>query len=122
VIPTIIKYLLFIFSFSIITSCGAKLLLPTQTDVNRVLVKYPNYTWSELMAGKSIYESNWRRPRDPASRSEEEWIQMVPNMVKRVNKKARKEKIDSKGQELLLKYLVTMSKVPKVKKTAEPFY
>lgn len=107
------KNILIIFSFVSLIACSAKLLLPTQTDVNRVLTKYPGYTWNELMAGKSIYEQNWRILKDPASRNEEQWKEIVPHMVKKLNKKKGKEVIDSKAQETLLKYLITMSMVPR---------
>ncbi|MDO9187371.1 MAG: hypothetical protein Q7W13_15260 [Bacteroidia bacterium] len=102
-----------LFLFIALTACSAKLLLPTQTDVNRVSAKYPGYTWNELMAGKSIYEQNWRILKDPASRNEEQWKEIVPHLVKKLNKRKGKEVIDSKAQETLLKYLITMSMVPK---------
>jgi hypothetical protein len=109
------KNILIIFSFVSLTACSAKLLLPTQTDVNRVLTRYPGYTWNQLMAGKAIYERNWRILKNPSSRSEEQWKEIVPRMVKKLNKRKGKEVIDSKGQETLLRYLITMSKAPQIK-------
>ncbi|MES2398092.1 MAG: hypothetical protein V4549_18910 [Bacteroidota bacterium] len=112
------KKAIIISSMAILSACSAKLALPTQTDVNNVLTKYPDYTWNELVAGKWIYENNCKSChglKEPSSRSEVKWNETVPRMVKKVNKKLGVEKIDSKKQELLLRYLITMSKVPKAK-------
>jgi cytochrome c5 len=103
----------------ILASCGAaKLLTPTQSDVDRVVVKYPGYALSELNQGKIIYEQNCGNCHglhDPSSRTETQWNNIVPGMTKKANKKAGKEVINIEDQQTLLKYLITMSSAPKAK-------
>jgi mono/diheme cytochrome c family protein len=104
----------------ILASCGASKLLftPSQSDVDRVATKYPGYTLAELNQGKSIYEQNCgscHGLKSPSSETEAEWNHIVPEMTGKTNKKAGKEVINAKDQEILLKYLITMSSAPKAK-------
>lgn len=102
----------------ILTGCfSAKLLVPTQNDVDRVQSKFPNYTLTDLNHGKSLFEQNCAKChglKNPSSRSEEKWREIVPVMVKRANKK--QTVISPEDQEQILKYLITMSGAPKTKK------
>ena len=103
---------------AVLSACSVKLLVPTQADVNRVSTKYPGYTIEELSMGKSIFETNCKGChglKNPSSRSEDKWKEIVPKMVRKLNKEAGKEVMDSKQQETLLKYLITMSTAPKAK-------
>ena len=103
----------------ILASCAAsQVMMPSQTDVNRVSAKYPNYTLAELNQGKALYEKNCGNChglKKPTSRDEAQWNHIVPEMVEKANKKAGKEEITAKDQELIIKYLVTMGSAPKVK-------
>jgi cytochrome c5 len=98
------------------TACTVKLMVPAQSDVDRVSGKYPGYSVAELNADKALYESTCsrcHRLKNPRSRSEEKWDKIVPKMIARLNKKEGKEVIDARQQEAILRYLVTMG--PSVK-------
>lgn len=98
-----------------LTSCfSAKLLTPSQNDVDRVQQKFPNYTLSELNQGKTLFERNCKSChglKNPTSRSEEKWRKVVPVMVKRVNRK--QTVLSPQDEELILKFVITMSGSPK---------
>jgi hypothetical protein len=93
------------------TACSVKLMVPAQSDADRVSGKYPGYSLAELNADKALYESTCsrcHRLKNPTSRSEEKWDKIVPKMVARLNKRVGKEEIDQKQQASILRYLVTM--------------
>lgn len=113
------KKIIFITLIGMLTACSAKLIRPTQADVDRVAAKYPAYTLAELNEGKAIYEQQCaacHALQKPASRNEEAWKKIVPVMVTKVNKRAGKEEISPEKQEILLRYLVTMSTAGSAKK------
>lgn len=99
----------------LLSACGAtKLVIPSSADAERGSQKFPGVTVASLNEGKSLFEQNCGKChglKDPTKRDEEKWNSVVPRMVKKVNKKAGKEEIDSRKQQLLLQYLVTMSTV-----------
>jgi hypothetical protein len=109
-----------VFVFLIIaffSACSAKLIAPAQSDVDRVSGKYPGYSLAELNADKALYQSTCSRChglKNPRSRSEEKWNEIVPVMIGRLTKKEGKEVIDAKQQAAILRYLVTMG--PEAKK------
>jgi len=95
----------------VLISCAVKLVTPTQTDVERVQSKYPNYTLEELNQGKAMYEkhcSECHNLKNPTKFSETEWQKEVPQMVKKANKK-HPNSIDAQTEDLILKYVITMS-------------
>lgn len=99
----------------VLFSCSAKLLAPTQADAERGMTKYEGLTLASLNEGKALFEQNCSKChglKSPTSRNEEKWNKIVPIMVKKVNKKAGKEEIDAAEEQLILKYLVTMSTAP----------
>lgn len=84
---------------------------PSQGDVDRVQAKFPGYTLAELNEGKTLYEKhcNICHPlAAPTAHSEEQWRKVVPVMVVKVNRK-QNNVLDAKGEDLILKYVVTMS-------------
>ena len=103
-----------------IAACGAvKLIQPTQADVDRVSTKYPGYTLAELQGSKVLYEqtcSRCHKLKNPSSRSEKKWDKIVPTMIGKLTKKEGHQVIDSKQQDSILRYLVTMSSAPKSEK------
>ena len=104
-----IIYVFLIIAF--FSACSAKLMAPTQSDVNRVSGKYPGYSLAELHADKALYESTCSRChglKNPRSRSEERWDKIVPKMIGKLNKKEGREVIDASQQAAILRYLVTM--------------
>ncbi|HET6245481.1 MAG: hypothetical protein H0V01_13420 [Bacteroidetes bacterium] len=102
--------------FALLVSCvSVKLAIPTQEDVDRAN-KFPDYTLADLNLGKAHFEQkcgSCHGLKKPTSRTEEQWNKIVPRMVHKANKKTLK--IDEGQQELILKYLVTMSSAPKKK-------
>lgn len=111
------KKAVFVIAIAILAACGTtKLLTPTQLDVDRGAKKYQGLTLTDLNQGKMIYEKscgNCHGLKKAESENESEWTRIVPDMVKKTNKKAGKEEINSDQQQLLLKYLITMSEVKK---------
>ncbi|OYU94168.1 MAG: hypothetical protein CFE21_17210 [Bacteroidetes bacterium B1(2017)] len=84
---------------------------PTQTDLDRVNTKYPAYNLMQVNEGKRLYESycaGCHKLKNPASKTEERWKEIVPKMV--VKAKKKDIVIDENSQALILEYLVTMSK------------
>ena len=108
---------LFLFLFvAVLSSCSVKLITPTQTDVDRVSGKYNGYTLTDLTAGKALYEqkcSQCHSLKDPSKQTEEQWTKLVPDMAHKSAVKPDVIKITDKDQDLILKYLVTMSTAPK---------
>src|SRR6478736_6985599 len=91
----------------LILSCAVKLATPTQTDVDRVQSKFPNYTLAELNQGKAMYEQHCaecHNLKNPTKFSENEWRRLVPEMVEKTNKK-HPNAIDAQTQDLILKYV-----------------
>jgi len=100
------------FSILLLCACSAKLSLLTQADAERGTAKFPGSTLASLNEGKAHYEQycgSCHGLKSPASEPEAEWNRIVPDMVKKTNKKAGSEVVDSKKQELILQYVVTMS-------------
>ncbi len=109
----------YLFLMTVFTACSVKLIPPSQGDVDRVSAKYPGYTLAALNDGKALFEqtcSRCHRLKNPASGNEDKWKEIVPKMIGKLNKKEGKEVIDSKQQESILQYLVTMSSAPKPSK------
>ncbi|MDP9042331.1 MAG: hypothetical protein M3N30_10150 [Bacteroidota bacterium] len=105
------KSIVLIFILSI-SACSVKLAAPMQSDVDRVTVKYPDYTLAQLNEGKALFQQTCNRChalKNPKSRDETKWNEIVPIMVKKLNKKQGREEIDNAQEEKILRYLVTMS-------------
>jgi cytochrome c5 len=97
-------------------ACTVKLIPPAQSDVDRVSAKYPGYSLAELNAGKALFEqtcNRCHRLKNPTSRNEAKWNEIVPTMIKKLNKKEGKVVIDDKQQESILRYIVTMNSARK---------
>ena len=101
-------------SILILAACKpVQLVTPTQADVDRMSDKFPDLTLEDLNMGKSTFQEDCHychRLKDPESKSEKRWNRIVPKMVKRVNWIKKEDGIDSTSQEILRKYLITMSK------------
>jgi mono/diheme cytochrome c family protein len=100
-------------------SCSVKLISPTQSDVDRVSAKYNGYTLKDLNGGKALYEqkcSQCHGLKDPTAKTEDDWEKIVPEMAHKAENKPDVSKINSNEQDLILKYLVTMSTAPKLGK------
>ncbi len=103
-------------SILLFCACTAKVIMLSQADADRGAAKFPGATLASLNEGKGHYEQYCRSChglKKPTSESEAEWKEIVPDMVKKTNKKAGSEVVDSKKQELILQYVITMSSVQK---------
>ena len=106
------KKLFYLFFISLFAACSVKLIAPAQSDVERVSAKYPGYTLTELNDGKALFEqtcTRCHRLKNPASRNEDKWKNIVPKMMTKLNKKEGKQVLDDKQQESILKYIITMN-------------
>ena len=99
---------LFIISLVFIAAACAKKAVPvlSESDVSRGEKIFPGLTINELNEGKRLNDENCgkcHKLHQPKDESETEWRKIVPPM-------AKKAKLDDQQAELVLKYLVTMSK------------
>jgi cytochrome c5 len=89
---------------------------PEETEkahMDKVLATFPNYTAAEFNDGKMLYEKNCgscHMLKDPRSESEPAWREIVPDMVNKANRKG--SAIDASQQDLILKYVVSLSNNP----------
>jgi hypothetical protein len=99
----------------VLSACSTKLLVPTQTDADRGTKKFPQLTLAELTEGKRLEEEKCTAChglKKAASFSEEDWKKIIPGMARKAEK-ANKPEIDSKSQDLILKYILTMREAKK---------
>jgi cytochrome c5 len=110
------KSLLFLSIITFVVACNsAKKATTTETtavptDIERGQKLYPGYTLAELNEGKSLYDAKCSTCHDlvkPSHESPEAWKKIVPKMSEISNKDGKT--ISSKEENLILKYLVTMS-------------
>lgn len=104
------KYLV-IFCILIVAGCSVKLREPLQADVNRSKAIFPSITLAELTEGKSIYENRCsvcHGVKRLTAEKEAKWRKIVPIMVNKANKRAGKQVISSRDQEILLQYILAM--------------
>lgn len=107
------KKIILLASVVFLAACAtsSKIATPTQKDVDRVQSKYPGYSLAELSQGKALftqYCGKCHKYVNPKEKSEEKWTKVVPAMVKKVNGREGKTALDAKGQDLILKYVITM--------------
>ncbi len=105
------KITIFLAIALILAACSAKITMLTQADADRAAVKYAGTTLVALNEGKALYEQNCglcHGLKKPNTETEAAWNKIVPDMVYKVNAKLEKQEIDSKEQQEILAYLVTM--------------
>lgn len=107
-----IKSLLFAFSTVVVIACSTvKTIEMDQSTIERVKTVYPTLSLEDLNKGKKLYETKCSLCHGldkPSNRTAEKWKHIVPEMVEIANKKS--EVIASNEADLILKYLVSMSK------------
>jgi hypothetical protein len=110
------KKLLLIFCVVTLSACSVKLITPTQADVDRVSGQYKGYTLVDLTGGEALFEQKCTQChglKNPTKRTADEWAEIVPKMAHKADNKRGVSKISSNDQQLILKYLITMSMAPK---------
>jgi cytochrome c len=107
-----IKSLLIAFSTVVVIACSTvKTIEMDQSTIERVKTVYPTLSLEDLNKGKKLYETKCSLCHGldkPSNRTAEKWKHIVPEMVEIANKKS--EVIASNEADLILKYLVSMSK------------
>lgn len=102
------KKIIILVCVTFLMACAAyKPIAPSQADAERATQKFPGTTLAELNEGKAIFEGNCNKChslKKPFKKTEEEVKNVLPKM-------AKKAKIDTKQEELVLKYLLTMKTV-----------
>ncbi|MFM7023088.1 MAG: hypothetical protein ACKOXB_08925 [Flavobacteriales bacterium] len=102
------KKIIVLLSVVVLAACGASKVVvsaPAQSDVDRGAKIFTGLTLNELNQGKTAYEANCGKChglKNPVKFTEAQWRKEVPPM-------AKKAKVDAKTEELILKYVVTMS-------------
>jgi cytochrome c5 len=102
------KKVISILLVAVFASCAAyKPAAPTQADADRAAQKYPGTTLADLSEGKTIFEQHCDKCHSlkrPFKHSAEEVTNVLPKM-------AHKARLDSRQEELVRKYLLTMNGV-----------
>ena len=109
------KKILVTLSIAFLISCSHKITALTQADADRGATLFEGTTLATLAQGKALFEGNCSRChplKSPTSRKEEQWKKIVPRMVIKVNHKVGHEEIDASEEQLILRYLITMSTAP----------
>jgi cytochrome c5 len=100
------KKVLVLASVIVLIACASyKPIAPTQTDVDRAAQTTPGITLTDLNEGKAIFESKCHKCHSlkrPFTKSGDEIEAALPKMAKRA-------KLDSHQEELVLNYLLTMT-------------
>lgn len=108
------SYLLLTTALLFIGCSTVKLAAPTQADADRIKTDYPDITLEKLVEGKGLFEqkcSMCHALKKPQKQTAEAWGRIVPEMTQKANKK--EIRINPEQQDLILKYLVAMSKPKK---------
>ena len=99
------KLILVTLSLLIMVACASyKPLVPSQSDADRVAKNKPGITLADLNLGKAIFEMKCHKCHSlkrPFTKTEDVIEAVLPKMAKRA-------KLDSHQEELVLNYLVTM--------------
>ena len=104
------KKMIAVIGIALLTSCSAKLTMPTDSDAARGTKKYNGITLSDLNNGKTLYEqkcTQCHNAKKPSSKSEEKWKKIVPEMAQKAIKKG-KTPISESEQQTIIRYLVVM--------------
>jgi uncharacterized membrane protein len=100
-----------IFSVLFLTSC-AKVFVPTQSDADKGAAKFSGLTLAQLNEGRTMFKQKCTEchlAKKATSKDEEQWRKIVPMMAQKSMKKKESKQITGPEQDMILKYLVTMS-------------
>jgi cytochrome c len=109
------KIFFFIGAICLLLACSTlKTSVLTQQDVDKVKPLYPNYTLADLNEGKTLFGEKCtlcHSLKDPKSESSKKWPHIVAEMTNMANEKTLT--ISPKQEDLILKYLITMTTASK---------
>jgi cytochrome c5 len=95
----------------VFAACSSQLATPTQADADRGAAMHQGLTLAQLQEGKKLYaaECNRCHPlKDPAKWTAAEWSEIMPKMIKGVEKKGGM--LTDEQKDNLLRYAQTMAK------------
>ena len=109
------KKIVIVISIAALAACGTvKVAQPTQADADFGATKFAGYTLAQLNKDKEMYEQNCstcHNLKNPRSKKESQWKEIVPEMAMKAKKKAHGSEVINTGtQENILRYLTVMSK------------
>jgi len=103
------KKSLILVSIILLVACASyKPMAPSQSDADRAAKTNPGITLAELEQGKAIFETHCHKCHSlkrPFNHSGDEIEAVLPKMAKRA-------KLDSQQEKLVLNYLLTMTSAP----------
>jgi hypothetical protein len=88
---------------------------PTEADVQRIQVKFPDATLAKLEAGRLSFEQNCQTChalKDPDDYSEERIRMIVPAMAEKANKKAGTVVVNSEEEVAIMEYMIAIHDRP----------
>lgn len=88
---------------------------PTEADVARIQVKFPDATLAKLESGRLSYEQDCQtchELKDPKDFTEERIRMVVPAMAEKANDKAGRVVVDSEEEVLIMQYMIAMHDRP----------
>jgi len=109
------KKVIIILSVIFMASC-TKMIVPTQSDADRGSAKFSGLTVAQLEEGRAIFKHKCAQchlAKKASSRDEEEWKRIVPQMAEKAARKKNKKQITGADQEMILRYIITMSNAHK---------
>ncbi len=110
------KKYFFLLSLVFVVACGSsKMIIPSQTDVDRGKDNFPGLTLTELTDGQKVFTEscNACHPyKKPGKYSGAEWKEIIPRMTSKANHKLPTA-IDAAHEQALLRYVSVMATAPK---------
>ena len=95
----------------VLAACGGSkvALSPNTPDLSAAKARFPEYTFEQYEAGKTIYTKHCGSCHSlyaPGSKTEPTWTKFIPRMAEKVNKNAGGMVITSEGEALIFRYLL----------------
>lgn len=97
------------------SSTGGANSVPTEADVARIQVKFPDATLAKLETGRSSYVEDCQTChalKDPKDFSEERIRMIVPAMAEKANQKAGRVVVDSEEEIAIMQYMIAIHDRP----------
>ena len=97
------------------TSGGGATSEPTEADVARIQVKFPDATLAKLESGRLSYEQDCQTChglKNPKDYSEERIRMIVPAMAEKANQRAGRVVVDSEEEVMIMQYMIAIHDRP----------
>ncbi|HXH17473.1 MAG TPA: hypothetical protein VNJ07_00190 [Chitinophagales bacterium] len=99
------KFITAILISAVLSGCAAMLHAPAEADVATASQHFPGITYESLQKGYHLYVtkcSGCHRLYEPSEHTGEQWRKLLPEMAERA-------KLNDEEQDLIYKYLMTMT-------------